>query len=439
MTSANESAQPNFGAINNPTGWYRVYCTSVIFFVLVLAYVDRGILGVVLEPIKAEFGLTDTHLGYLTGPAFAIFYAVLGIPLARWSDVGNRRVVISLCLAIWSGMTALAGLANSYLMLFLTRVGVGIGEAGAAPPTHSLASNYYPPEQHGKTASILSLATLVGSFLGVIVGGIILAKTGSWRVTLMAVGLPGLALAIVSFLTLREPREKTHVPKPAEIFDAASRAAIRNLLKMKTYFQLLLTFSIISFFTLGMPNFLVPFFQRSFDLDVEMATRSYGGAALVSTLLGTILASVIIDRVAKRDVAWKLRLPGILCLVATPIMLAAILAPNYKVCVLLYLIANTLVFMSLPALFSAVYGIAVDSQRAMAIALLGLATNFIGLGFGPVLIGMLSDWLNPQFGIDSLRYAMAATVLFLAWAAVHMLIGSRSFKADYDAAQAANI
>ncbi len=419
-----------YGRMDNPTGWYRAYCLSLIFIVLVIAYVDRGIFGVVLEPIKQEFGLSDLQLGVLTGPAFALFYALMGIPLARWADVGNRRTVVSVCLAIWSGMTALGGLAQNFLTLFLTRIGVGIGEAGAVPPTHSLASNYYPPSQHGKVASILSFAALIGSFVGVIVGGEVLKAT-DWRVTLMVVGIPGLLLAVLTFATLREPRQITRVPRISEIFDASSRSVIRHLLATKTYFQLLLTFATVSFFTLGMPAFAIPFFQRSFELEVNIATRSYGSAALVSTLIGTILAGVIVDRLARRDVAWKLRLPGLACLIAAPIMAAALLAPDYKLCLMLYIVANTLVFMALPALYSAVYGVALETERSMAIALLGLVTNLIGLGIGPVLIGAVSDLLNPSFGADSLRYALASSVLFLAWASLHMLKGVKTYRQDY--------
>ncbi|MGJ8669923.1 MAG: spinster family MFS transporter [Oceanococcus sp.] len=432
MTSHSEPAkQPQpFGKMDNPSGWYRAYCMSLIFVVLVIAYVDRGIFGVVLDPIKHEFGLSDLHLGLLTGPAFAVFYALMGIPLARWADVGNRRTVVSVSLAIWSAMTALGGLAQNFATLFLTRIGVGIGEAGAVPPTHSLASNYYPPGKHGKVASLLSFAALLGSFAGVIVGGEVLKAT-DWRTTLMVVGIPGLVLAVIVHFSLREPREKTRVPKPSEVFDASSRLVIKNLVATKTYFQLLLTFATISFFTLGMPSFAIPFFQRSFELEVNIATRSYGIAALISTIVGTILAGFIVDRLAKRDVAWKLRLPGLSCLIATPIMAAALLAADYKLCLLLYVIANTLVFMALPALYSAVYGVTADSERSMAIALLGLVTNLIGLGLGPVIIGALSDSLTPSFGADSLRYALASSVIFLGWASLHMLIGSKSYKQDY--------
>ncbi len=429
-TTTDTATRGQFGKMDNPTGWYRAYCLSLIFVVLVIAYVDRGIFGVVLEPIKKEFGLSDLSLGLLTGPAFAVFYAVMGIPLARWADVGNRKTVVSVCLVIWSGMTALGGLAQNFGTLFLTRIGVGIGEAGAVPPTHSLASNYYPPSQHGKVASVLSFAALVGSFAGVIVGGEVLKAT-DWRITLMVVGVPGLLLAVLSFMTLKEPREITRVPKPSEVFDAASRQVIKHLIATKTYFQLLLTFATISFFTLGMPAFAIPFFQRSFELEVNIATRSYGIAALVSTILGTILAGIVVDRLAKRDVAWKLKLPGLSCLIATPIMGAALLAPDYKTCLMLYVVANTLVFLALPALYSAVYGVALDSERGMAIALLGLVTNLIGLGLGPVLIGGISDLLNPAFGIDSLRYALASSVIFLGWASVHMLLGARTYKQDY--------
>ncbi len=427
-----EAAASPFGRLNNPSGWYRHYCLALIFLVLVIAYVDRGIFGVVLEPIKAEFGLTDLQLGLLTGPAFALFYAVMGIPLARWADMGNRRIVISLCMAIWSAMTALGGLAQNYMTLFLTRVGVGIGEAGAMPPTHSLASGYYPPQHHGKVASLLSFAALLGSFAGVIVGGMILAAS-DWRTTLMAIGLPGLALAVISFYTLREPRPVTRVPRLAEIFDRESRGVVTRLFAKPTYLQLAIAFAVISFFTLGMPAFLIPFFQRSFELDVEMATRYYGVTALLSTVLGTILAGAVIDRMARRNLAWKLRLPGLLCLVAAPIMAVGLLSTEASRCLLFYGLANTLVFMALPALYSAVYGVSLDSERAMALAVLGLITNLIGLGLGPVVIGGLSDWLNPRFGLESLRYALAASVIFLGWASLHMLLGARTFAQDFAA------
>lgn len=423
--------------MSNPTGWYRTYCLGLIFVVLVIAYVDRGIFGVVLEPIKREFGLSDLQLGVLTGPAFALFYAVMGIPLARWADMGNRRVVVAACMAIWSAMTALGGLAQSYATLFLARIGVGIGEAGAVPPTHSLASNYYPPQQHGKVASVLSFAALLGSFAGIIVGGEIL-KVSDWRTTLMVVGVPGLAFAMLAFFTLREPRQHTRVPALAELFDAESRRIVQHLFATPTYFQLILAFAVVSFFTLGMPSFLIPFFQRSFELEVEVATRGYGITAMLSTIAGTVLAGALVDRLAARDVAWKLRLPGMLCVLAAPIMGAGLLAADYKTCLIFYGVANTLVFLALPALYSGVYGVAKDSERAMAIAVLGLVTNLIGLGLGPVVLGAISDALNPAFGADSLRYALASSVLFLAWAAAHMLLGSRTYAADYVGANPAD-
>lgn len=435
MAEQGQSQQPSetheiFGRMDNPSGWYRTYCLGLIFIVVLIAYVDRGIFGVVLEPIKLEFGLSDLQLGLLTGPAFALFYAIMGIPLARWADMGNRRIVITVCMAIWSAMTALGGLAQGFATLFLTRIGVGIGEAGATPPTHSLASNYYPPHQHGKVASVLSFATLLGTFAGIIAGGEILKAT-DWRITLMAVGIPGLFIAVLAFFTLREPREITRIPKPAEVFDAESRGVVMHLIRTKTYFQLILAFAVISMFTLGMTSFLIPFFQRSFGLEVEVVTRGYGGVALLSTLLGTILAGILVDRLAKKDIAWKLRLPGILCVIAAPIMGFGLLSPDFKTCLIMYGIANTLVFIALPALYSGVYGVALDSERAMALAILGLTTNLIGLGLGPVIIGALSDALTPTYGADALRYALASSVLFLGWAAAHMLIGAKTYAQDY--------
>jgi MFS family permease len=421
---------PQFGQMNNPSGWYRHYCLGLIFVVLVLNYVDRGILAVVLEDVKSDFQLNDLQLGLLSGPAFAVFYALMGIPFARWADMGNRRIVISVSLAIWSAMTALGGLAQNFTSLFLTRVGVGVGEAGAVPPTHSLASNYYPPEHHGKTASVLSFSVFVGSFLGLAGGGAILAAT-DWRTTLMAVGLPGVFIAVLAFFTLREPRQITKVPAPSEIFNAESRAIIRGVLAKKTYVQLLISFAIVSFFSYGIASFAVPFFIRSFGVDIGFIGISYGGTAAASSVVGTLSAAFLVDRLAKRDKAWMLRLPGIACLVAVPFVVASILAPSYEICLLFFFIGNSFVSMAIPALFASIYGIIHNSQRSMAIAVFGLAANLLGLGLGPVLIGAISDAITPMFEVEALRYTLAGSVLFLAWAATHILIGSRTINQDY--------
>lgn len=421
---------PTFGTMTNPRGWYRHYCLGLIFVVLVLNYVDRGILAVVLESIKEDFQLNDLQLGLLSGPAFAVFYAIMGIPFARWADMGNRRIVISLSLAIWSAMTAFGGMAQSFGALFLTRVGVGVGEAGAVPPTHSLASNYYPPKHHGKTASVLSFSVFVGSFLGLAGGGAILAAT-DWRTTLMAVGLPGIAIALLAFFTLREPREITKVPGINEVFNAESRAIIRGVLAKKTYLQLLISFAIVSFFSYGIASFAVPFFIRSFGVDIGVIGATYGGTAAASSVVGTVSAALLVDRLAKRDKAWMLRLPGIACFVAVPFVLASILSPSYKLCLLFFFIGNSFVSMAIPALFASIYGIIHSSQRSMAIAVFGLAANLLGLGLGPVIIGAISDALTPTFGDEALRYTLAGSVLFLAWAATHILIGSRTINDDY--------
>jgi len=421
---------PQFGNMTNPAGWYRHYCLALIFVVLVLNYVDRGILAVVLEDVKQEFQLNDLQLGLLSGPAFAVFYALMGIPFARWADMGNRRVVISFSLAVWSAMTALGGLAQNFLTLFLTRVGVGVGEAGAVPPTHSLASNYYPPEHHGKTASVLSFSVFVGSFLGLAGGGAILAAT-DWRTTLMAVGLPGVVVALIAFLTLKEPRQITKVPTPAEILNAESRAIIRGVLAKKTYLQLLISFAIVSFFSYGIASFAVPFFIRSFGVEIDIIGATYGGTAAASSVVGTLAAAFLVDRLARRDIRWMLRLPGYACLLAVPFVVASILSPSYQICLLFFFIGNTFVSMAIPALFASIYGIIHNNQRSMAIAVFGLAANLLGLGLGPVLIGAISDAITPTFGVEALRYTLAGSVLFLAWAAAHILIGSRSIQQDY--------
>jgi MFS family permease len=183
---------------------YRRYVLGLLFVVYVVNFVDRSILNILLEPIKREFQPSDTALGFLSGVAFAIFYATLGIPIARWADRGVRRDIIALALFVWSGMTALCGLARTFPQLVAARIGVGIGEAGGSPPAHSILADYYPPERRGTAFAIYALGIPVGTAFGFFTGGW-MAETLGWRSAFLLVGVPGLALALIVRLTLREP------------------------------------------------------------------------------------------------------------------------------------------------------------------------------------------------------------------------------------------
>ena len=193
---------------------YTRYVLLLLTGVYTFNFIDRQILVILQEPIKAELGLSDTQLGLLTGFAFAILYVTLGIPVARWADKGSRKLIIAISLALWSGMTALSGLAQNYLQLFLARVGVGIGEAGCSPPSHALVSDYYPPEKRASALAVYSTGIYLGIFVGFIVGGYI-AKEFGWRVAFYAVGIPGILYSLWSILRSKNRPKASLIPRPS--------------------------------------------------------------------------------------------------------------------------------------------------------------------------------------------------------------------------------
>lgn len=415
---------------NPPRGWYKHYCLFLLFLVLTFAYADRAILSVVIEGIKQEFSLSDSMVGVLSGPAFAVLYVLAGIPLARWSDIGDRRVVITVCLTIWSVMTALGGMAQSAFQLFMTRVGVGFGEAGASPPSHSLVASYYSEKHHGKAASTLMFASFVGGLIGLVLGGQLMVAFG-WRVSMLALGIPGVMLAVLVFLTLREPRRVTRRPRLSEMLDADTRGSIAGLFRKPTYRHLFIGFAVIAFFSQGIGAFIVPFFLRTHGLDEAQVGVMWGTAFAGSALIGTALALVMIDRLSKRNVSWQLRLPALCGLLAWPFYCGVFLAPSAQSAIAVGFIANTLIAITQPAVMAAVYGVAPEQGRGIAIALLGLSSNLIGLGLGPVMVGALSDALNPVFAEQSLRYSLAIFTVFLLWAVAHCWWASRFLANDY--------
>jgi len=196
------SPLPSSPAVITPQ--YRRYALLLLLLVFTSSHVDRQILAILLQPIKQELLLSDTQLGFLSGVAFAIFYATLGIPMAMWADRGNRRNLIAAALSVWSGMTVLCGVATTFWQLALARIGVGVGEAGSSPPSHSIIADMYPPAERATAMSIFSLGVNFGLMLGFLFGGWINQWYG-WRAAFFVAGAPGLLLALIVRVTLREP------------------------------------------------------------------------------------------------------------------------------------------------------------------------------------------------------------------------------------------
>ena len=394
-------------AITNP---------KIMLFALLLVYIlnflDRQIINILAEPIKGELGLSDTQLGLLAGPAFAVFYAVLGIPIARYADNAktNRVWLISVCLAVWSAMTALCGVAQNFVQLALARIGVGVGEAGCTPAAHSLIADSVPPEKRSSAIAFFGLGIPIGGLLGLIIGGVVNDQYG-WRMALMLVGMPGILLAFVLPLLIRDPRrcaDSAHFntaesPVKAKL---STKNAVREVFASKAYLYVFIAASFTAFLSYGKGLWTISFFIRSHGLSTTEAGLAMAVALGISGIIGTWLGGKMADVFGKRDKRHILTMPAIGMAIAAPILFAGYWAEDWRIAVALLILPTILNSAYYGPAYGCVQGLVRPEARAIAASLVVFGQNLIGLGMGPLLFGMLSDWLQPMAGDESVRWVL---------------------------------
>lgn len=394
-------------AITNP---------KIMLFALLLVYIlnflDRQIINILAEPIKGELGLSDTQLGLLAGPAFAVFYAVLGIPIARYADNAktNRVWLISVCLAVWSAMTALCGVAQNFVQLALARIGVGVGEAGCTPAAHSLIADSVPAEKRSSAIAFFGLGIPIGGLLGLIIGGVVNDQYG-WRIALMLVGMPGISLAFVLPLLIRDPRrcaDSAHFntadsPVKAKL---SIKDAVREVFASKAYLYVFIAASFTAFLSYGKGLWTISFFIRSHGLSTTEAGLAMAVALGISGIIGTWLGGKMADVFGKRDKRHILTLPAIGMAIAAPILFAGYWAEDWRIAVALLILPTILNSAYYGPAYGCVQGLVRPEARAIAASLVVFGQNLIGLGMGPLLFGMLSDWLQPMAGDESVRWVL---------------------------------
>ena len=419
-----------------PSTRYRTYVLGMLVVVYVFNFLDRQIVTILAEPIKVDLGLSDTQIGLMTGLAFAIFYTVLGIPIARLADRANRVSIISAALVIWSGMTALCGMAQNFTQMLLARIGVGVGEAGCSPPAHSLIADYYPPEQRASALSIYALGIPIGSILGLLAGGWI-AEFYGWRVAFYLVGLPGIALALVFKLTVREPLRGMSEPNRQATTQAEQPplgATIRTLLQTRTMLHLAMGGALTSFVGYGLGQWMPAFFIRIHGMGIAETATYFGLVLGVASAIGTFLGGTLADRfssIDRRVYAW---LPAAGVLIAFPFYVVAMLQNNPYVAIAVLVVPSLLNSLWLGPAFGTIQNLAPMRMRALASAMLLFILNIIGLGFGPFLVGVFSDLLVGVAGEDSLRWAILLATAAYFWAGAHFLRAGRTLREELDAA-----
>lgn len=415
---------------------YIRYVIGILTMVYAVNLIDRQILSILMQPIKMEMQLSDTALGFLSGIAFALFYAVLGIPIARLADKTSRVNIISISVALWSFMTALCGLAQNFWQLLASRILVGVGEAGSGPSSHSLIADYVPLETRSSALAIYSLGIPIGIMIGFSLGGW-LEQLYGWRVAFMAVGLPGLALAVIVRLTLREP-PRGHADGKASAAKAEPpplREVAKTMWVRKSFRHLVLAIGIQAIAGYGVLIWVPSFLHRSYHMTSGEVGTSLALILGIGGIIGTAAGGYLADHLAKGNIRWQLWIPAFGGLVAVPFSFGIYLSTSSF---------EALAWFAIPIIFANLYhgpvfamaqALAPLKMRAMAAAILLFMSSFIGMGIGPQVVGILSDLLHPLYGVDSLRYALLCVSMAHIWSAAHFWMASKSLREDLAIAQ----
>jgi len=392
---------------------YSNYALGILFLVYVFNFIDRQILSILVEPIKEDLGATDTQMGFLTGIAFALFYTTFGIPIARWADRGVRRSIIAMGLTVWSVMTGLCGFAQNFMQLAIARIGVGIGEAAGSPPSHSLISDFFPLERRATAFSIYNFGIPVGVMFGYLLGGWI-REFFHWRVAFFAACIPGLILALVVRFGLREPprgmSEATTAPAAEEDEQESLGDVARTLLRMPTFVLLSVASGFSAFASYGFGTWVPAFLERSHGMGGGEIGTWIGIESGVGGVLGMVVTGLIADRLGRRDPRWYAWIAAISIVLYLPFSAAFLLLEEPVPALVAYFIPTALSSVYLAPSLALMHQLVGPNMRAVASAIAMFMLNLIGMGLGPQAVGILSDWLAPEYGAESLRWALLAAL-----------------------------
>jgi MFS family permease len=409
----------------------RWYVLAILTIVYALNIADRFSISTLIEPIRLELHLSDSGVAFLTGVALALFYVTVGMPVAAWADRTNRRNILVTALALWSGMTALCGLAQNYWQLLLARFAVGIGEAGGTPPSTSILADKFPPARRPMALTIFALGACLGAWLGSAVAGAVAEHSG-WRAAFLVLGIPGLAVAVVVWLTVREPRrgqlDAAKVsPEPGSLI-----ATLRFVARQRSAVHLILGGSLATFWSWGLMWWTPTFLQRSHHLSVGQAGQLLGPMHLLAGTAGTLLAGWLVSRQAAADPRKVTRLLGWVTALMTIPSIILYWVPSYRAATLLLWVFVPAVYFYIGPILGLLQNVMPPNMRATACAILLFVANVANLVLAPQIVGWLSDWFASSFGAaqESLRWALLLLAPTGFWAAWHLWRSGATIQRD---------
>jgi MFS family permease len=394
----------------------------MLTLVYVFNFIDRQVLVILQESIKKELHLSDTQLGMLSGFTFAVFYVTLGIPIARFADKTNRRNTVAVSLGLWSIMTACSGLARNYIQLLLARIGVGVGEAGGSPPAHAMISDYFPPEKRSTALSVYSSGIYFGVLTAFLTGGY-LNQTLGWRTAFFVVGIPGVIFSLLFYITVKEPqRGATDIETQAGESNSLGEV-LKLLYSSKTFVFLSISSALNVFCIYGLLNWTPSFLERLHGMKISEVGALLGLIYGIGGAAGSFAGGLLTDHFGKKNKRWYLKIPAYAIIIAIPCAAGAIFLHNNFFSLTCLGLCSLLQSMYLGPSLSVAHSLVPASMRALTSAVFFLVINLVGLGFGPLVVGIISDMLKPSLGIESLRWAMSI-ILVISFASAMLFFST---------------
>lgn len=445
------ASSPHDAFMHTPTtsppqvNWRTHLSLALLALVYIFSFIDRQVLSILMEPIKQEFGATDTEMGLLSGLAFGLLYAVLGIPVGRLADKYNRRNIVAICCGIWSLATMACGFATQYWHMLVARMSVAIGEAGGMAPSISAVSDLYPPKMRSFAISLFMMGPNLGTLLGLVLGGVV-AQYFGWRAVFLFFGIPGVILSVIVYFVVKEPVRGGFEPEkspanststPVIPKESMFRQVLR-LLAMKPLRNVCLAGGIAGIAGYGYGVWAPSFFIRTHQMSIAEAGLVFGLASGLGAVFGAMFCGWLSDRLTQRDARWQLGLAalGTACAVPAGIalfswpasdfwMLGSIKVPHAMGFALVFgFFASWFATLS----YSAISQMVMASERSVAAALLNLFMTLLGVGLGPLITGALSDHFTAIHGSDGLRYALIAVVTLLSFTVVLFALAINPYK-----------
>jgi MFS family permease len=420
MMPKNEAAEAALGDARpespRATAYYVLVMLTIIYS---LNFLDRTVITILIDPIKHDYHLSDKAMGFISGFGFVIFYSILAAPVARWADRNNRRSLITWGLVIWSGMTALAGIARNALQLTLSRFGVGVGEAAGTAPSSSMISDLFPGTKRSTAMAVYQLGPVIGGFLGAFTGGWVTHYYG-WHDAFLVAGVPGLLVALIFRLTVKEPARGNTERKKVDTGQQNLRETFRFMLGQKCYMLILMGFCFTTFTQFGFGTWTAPFLGRIHHLNSKEIGTYIGTVRAVAGLSGTLIGGFLSDWLGHRDIRWRIYVSAICSILAFPGVLLFVFSQSLFWCIVGFTIVSMMSPVHVGPIVAASHSVVKVGMRAFATSLIYLLSELLGLGLGPFLIGVFNDHYGHRMGVNVIRYSMST-------AAVTTLIGGLLF------------